>query len=110
MIIGEGVWGYVLDFIHLAFHVILCFDFVGVFFHFEDLEAVGSDGLLEFGDLDFAVVEEAFGVFVFEMEVEGGVAEVDLTAVALVAGGLSACAGLAPPSFFHLRVVVIGFR
>lgn len=56
MVVGEGVGWHVLGLVHVVGHVTLTLEFVGVFFHPQDLKAVMGNGLLEFGDLDFAVV------------------------------------------------------
>lgn len=53
-------------------------------FHFEELIAVRSCELLEFSGLDLPVVEEAFGMFVFEVEIKGGITKIDFIAIALI--------------------------
>ncbi len=79
----------------------------GLLFHPENFIPIGGHGLLELGDLDLAIIIEAFGMLVFEVEVQGGIAEIDLVTVALVAGSLPAVPRFPTPAFLHVRVVEI---
>lgn len=62
--------------------------FGSLFVHFEVFVPILGHELLESGGFAFSIIGEALGMFVFEMEVEGGIAEVSFVTIALVACGL----------------------
>ena len=117
--VGEGKrivtlkwkWGHGLFLKHFVGNVVLrsLWKLRFLLFHFENFKPVWTDRLFEFGDLNFSVVHEAFRVFIFEMEVEGGIAQVYFIAIALIFGCFLVKFGLSPFLFFRMLGIVFAF-
>ena len=66
------------------------------------------DSLLKLGNLNFPIIQETLGMLILEMQVERGIAEINLVTIALVTRSLATGTRFAPSAFLLLRIVIVG--